>query len=220
MCVQRNACACKFQYVYNCVNLRLCNCKFCACIKIMCSCLCVHKQKRYLYSVSMCVCTHTYTYDIACTHSCFCTCALCECSTWGGAGRTSHGCALVRMSGWNEETCAPGLPRSPAPRRSPMTTALTVSRMNALRRRKRSTCSRVSVCRRRRVRSALCCAPSSSRCSQPTRTRRGPLSRRNRLLPWLLIVYLRGTEGPGPGEEEDRGQMWAEGKGLQGGGRW
>lgn len=103
-------------------------------------------------------------------------------------------------------------PRPPAS--SPMTTALTVSRMKAFRRRKRSTCSRVMVCRRRRVRSALCCRLSCSRCSQPTRPSRWPLSRRNRLFPWLLMVYLRGTEGPS-GKGQDRGRLWGQGKGRR-----
>lgn len=100
----------------------------------------------------------------------------------------------------------------PLPASSPMTTALTVSRMKAFRRRKRSTCSRVMVCRRRRVRSALCCRLSCSRCNQPTRPSRWPLSRRNRLFPWLLMVYLRGTEGLS-GNGEDRRWLWGQGKG-------
>lgn len=100
---------------------------------------------------------------------------------------------------------ARNFPEVPAlPAHSPMITALMVSRMKAFLRRKRSTCSRVMVCRRRRVRSALCCMLSCSRCRQPILPSRWPLSRRNRLLAWLLIVYLRGTEGPGPGEEQDR----------------
>lgn len=127
-----------------------------------------------------------------------------ECALLGGRSGW-RGRAQGRASRRSEDVCgqeiSPGSP--PLPARSPMTTALTVSRMKAFRRRKRSTCSRVMVCRRRRVRSALCCRLSCSRCSQPTRPSRWPLSRKNRLFPWLLIVYLRGTQGPcGEGQEK------------------
>lgn len=90
-----------------------------------------------------------------------------------------------------------------------MITALTVSKMKAFRRRKRRTCSRVMVCRRKRVRSALCCRLSCRPCRQPPPA---PLSLRNRLLPWLLIASLRGTEETRSGEGGVRKRSrWGEG---------
>lgn len=99
---------------------------------------------------------------------------------------------------------------------SPMITALTVSKMKAFLRRKRRTCSRVMVCRRRRVRSALCCRLSWKLCRQPTPPRRWPLSLRNRLLPWLLIVSLPGQKRPClVREESEKGVGKVERRALQ-----
>ena len=177
----------------------------------------------FVWCTLMPVYTHAYRCDIVCTHRCVCKNVYLF--VWARPGEGAWWtCApvQVRRSKWREEICCAGnFPQvlalqgqsPPLPDDSPMTTALTVSKMKAFRRRKRSTCSSVMVCRRKRVRSALCCRPSSSRCSQPTRPSRWPLSRRNKLLPWLLIVYLRGTKGPGPGEGPDRRWMWEEWKG-------